>query len=200
MTLDRFYPVVPDADWVERVVGGGARLVQLRMKDVGAERLRADLSRAKRCCRLAGAQLVLNDFWELAIEEDVDFVHLGQGDLDGADLEALRRRGVRYGLSTHDPAELERALSAGPAYVALGPVYPTQLKVMPWAPQGLERVAEWKRRVGYVPLVAIGGITVPRVAGVLDAGADAIAVVTDLVTAPDPAARIAAWVAALRRP
>ena len=104
-------------------------------------------------------QLVVNDYWQLALEEGCDFVHLGQGDLAGADLAALRRAGVRLGVSTHDHAELERALALHPDYVALGPIYPTLLKVMPWAPQGLARLSEWKRRIGALPLVAIGGLT-----------------------------------------
>jgi thiamine-phosphate pyrophosphorylase len=198
MILDPFYPVVPDAAWVERVVRHGARLVQLRMKEFSSERRLADLRRAKAACAVAGALLVLNDFWELGLSEGVAAVHLGQGDCEGADLAALRRKDIRIGISTHDHAELDRALAMRPDYVALGPIYPTLLKVMPWAPQGLERLAEWKRLVGSVPLVAIGGITIARIAGVLAAGADSVAVVTDLVTASDPDERIADWVAATR--
>ncbi len=198
MRLDPFYPVVPDAGWVERVVAGGARLVQLRMKEVDPMLARQEVRRAKAACAAAAATLVLNDDWRLAIEEDVDFVHLGQSDLDGADLAAIRRRGIRLGVSTHDGAERDRALGCDPDYVALGPIYPTSLKVMPWAPQGLARVGEWKRAVGDRPLVAIGGLTVPRIAGVRAAGADVVAVVTDLVTASDPAARIRDWVVATR--
>ena len=106
---------------------------------------------------------------------------------------ALRRAGVRFGLSTHDDAELERALSLDPAYVALGPVYPTLLKKMKWAPQGLDRVTAWKRRTGQVPLVAIGGLTPERAPGVLAAGADSLAVVTDVQQAEDPEARVRDW-------
>jgi thiamine-phosphate pyrophosphorylase len=196
--LDPFYPVLPDAAWVERAVRGGARLVQLRMKNFPEDRMRAEIARARDCCAAHGATLVLNDFWQLALEEGVSDIHLGQGDLDGADLLALRRNGLRYGISTHDHAELDRALAAKPDYVALGPVYPTTLKVMPWSPQGLDRVTEWKRLIGALPLVAIGGLTLPRAADVIEAGADVVAVVTDLVTAPDPDARIAEWVAATR--
>lgn len=198
MTLDRFYPVVGDAAWVARVVAHGARLVQLRMKDVAAEERVAELRRAKAACAAAGATLVLNDFWDLALTERIDFVHLGQGDLDGADLPAIRRGGIRLGVSTHDHAELDRALATDPDYVALGPIYPTTLKVMPWAPQGLERIAEWKRLVGARPLVAIGGIGLDRIAPVLAAGADCVAVVTDIVKAADPEARTRAWVDATR--
>src|SRR3546814_3312385 len=130
------------------------------------------------------------------LEEGCDFVHLGQEDLDGADLAALRRAGVRLGVSTHDDAELERARSLEPDYLALGPVYPTILKKMKWAPQGLEKVSEWKRRVGAVPLVAIGGLTIERAPGVLAAGADILSVVTDITLNADPEARTRAWLAA----
>lgn len=189
MSLPRFYPVTPDAAWTARVVAAGARLVQLRAKDMTQEALRAEIRAALAAC--AGkATLVVNDFWEMALEEGAPYVHLGQGDLDGADVKAIRARGVKLGVSTHDHAELDRALSLDPDYVALGPVYPTLLKQMPWAPQGLERLGEWKRRIGARPLVAIGGITPERAALCLRAGADSVAVVTDVVRAPDPDARV----------
>jgi thiamine-phosphate pyrophosphorylase len=198
MRLDPFYPVVGDAAWVARVVGCGARLVQLRMKHQTVEQRVTEARHAKALCAEAGATLVLNDYWDLALAEEIDFVHLGQGDLDDADLPALRRAGIRLGVSTHDEAELDRALATAPDYVALGPIYPTTLKVMPWAPQGLERIGEWKRRIGDLPLVAIGGITLARIAPVLAAGADSVAVVTDIVTAADPESRTRDWIAAAR--
>jgi thiamine-phosphate pyrophosphorylase len=102
---------------------------------------------------------------------------------------------VRLGISTHDDGELERALALRPYYVALGPIYPTLLKAMPWRPQGLPRIAEWKRRIGSIPLVAIGGITLERLAAVFAAGADVAAVVTDIVRAADPEARMRQWLA-----
>lgn len=193
MIFPKFYLITGDADLLERLVPLGVRLVQLRAKGLAAEDLRVQVLRAKACCDAHGAQLVLNDYWELALELGVDFVHLGQEDLDGADLAALRRAGVRYGLSTHDEAELERALACDPAYVALGPVYPTLLKQMPWAPQGLERVALWKARIGALPLVAIGGLTPARADGVWAAGAASCAVVTDIVQAADPQVRCTEW-------
>ncbi|WP_131116127.1 thiamine phosphate synthase [Lichenihabitans psoromatis] len=198
MMLDRFYPVVGDAEWVKRVLAAGARLVQLRMKHQDTEQQVVQARQARDLCAAAGATLVLNDFWELAITEGIGVVHLGQGDLVDADLAALHRAGIKVGLSTHDDDELDRALSARPDYVALGPIYPTTLKVMPWAPQGLDRIGIWKQRIGSVPLVAIGGITLDRVAPVLTAGADSVAVVTDVVKADDPEERIKAWVAATR--
>lgn len=200
MALDRFYLIVGDARWLERLLPHGVRFAQLRVKDVPEPELRAQVRRARELCAVAGAQLVVNDHWRLAIEEGCDFVHLGQGDLDGADLSAIRSAGLRLGVSTHDDAELERALATRPDYVALGPVWPTLLKQMPWAPQGLERVAEWKRRIGGIPLVAIGGLTPARAKQALDAGADSTAVVTDVLRHPDPEARAREWRAAVDRP
>jgi thiamine-phosphate pyrophosphorylase len=196
MSLPRVYPIVDSAAWVRRLTALGVRLVQLRIKDQPPTALLGQIRDAHSCCAAAGAQLIVNDHWRLALEAGCDFVHLGQGDLDGADLPALRRAGVRVGISTHDDHELERALTLEPDYVALGPIYPTLLKVMPWAPQGLARVGEWKRRVGAVPLVAIGGLTLERLAGVLAAGADVAAVVTDIVRAANPDTRVRQWLAA----
>jgi thiamine-phosphate pyrophosphorylase len=195
MRLPRVYPIVDGAAWIARLAPLGVRLVQLRIKDGSEEIVRAEIQAAQASCSAAGVQLVVNDYWQLALAAGCDFVHLGQGDLDGADIPALRRAGVRIGISTHDERELERALALRPDYVALGPIYPTLLKVMPWHPQGLARIGEWKRRVGSLPLIAIGGLTAERLAGVFAAGADVAAVVTDIVRAPDPEARIREWLA-----
>jgi len=197
--LDPFYPIVDSAAWLERLLPLGIKLIQLRVKERSEEETRAEIRTARDLCTAAGCQLVVNDYWKLAIEEGCDFVHLGQEDLDGADLGAIRRAGLRLGVSTHDDAELDRALSVEPDYLALGPVYPTILKKMKWAPQGLEKIADWKRRAGALPLVAIGGLTVERAPGVLAAGADVLSVVTDITLNPDPEARTRAWLAATRK-
>jgi thiamine-phosphate pyrophosphorylase len=151
-------------------------------------------------CARHGCQLIVNDHWRDALGLGADFVHLGQEDLAGADVATLQANtlqagGVRLGISTHSAQELATALAAQPAYVALGPIYETRLKAMPWAPQGLDRIAEWKRRIGALPLVAIGGITPERAGGVLAAGADSVAVITDFFTHPDPEARVEQWLA-----
>jgi thiamine-phosphate pyrophosphorylase len=198
MQLDRFYPIVDSAAWVDRLVALGARLIQLRVKDRSVDVIREHVRAAKIACADAGAQLVVNDYWRIAIEEACDFVHLGQEDLDGADLDAIRKAGIRLGISTHDHAELGRAIDLRPDYIALGPIYPTLLKKMPWAPQGLERIREWKAMIGKTPLVAIGGLTVERLPNVFRAGADVASVVTDIVRSTDPAARTREWIAATR--
>ncbi|HUN71896.1 MAG TPA: thiamine phosphate synthase [Steroidobacteraceae bacterium] len=193
MILAPVYPIVDSAAWIRRLLPAGVRLVQLRVKDRPAGELRAEIRESQALCARAGAQLIVNDHWQLALEEGCDFVHLGQGDLDTADVPALRRAGVRIGISTHDDGELARALGLAPDYVALGPIYPTLLKVMAFAPQGLARIGEWKRRVGAIPLVAIGGITLERLPGVLAAGADSAAVVTDIMRNPAPEERMRHW-------
>lgn len=198
MRLPRVYPIVDSAAWIGRLAPLGVRLVQLRIKERAADEVRAEVRTARALCAAAGMQLIVNDYWQIALEEGCDFVHLGQGDLAAADLPRLRRAGLRLGISTHDHEELECALGAQPDYVALGPIYPTLLKVMPWRPQGLERLGEWKRRIGALPLVAIGGLTVARLAGVFAAGADVAAVVTDIIRNRDPEARARQWLAAAR--
>jgi N-acetylmuramoyl-L-alanine amidase len=191
---DPFYLIVDHAGWLPRLLPLGVRLVQLRVKDRPEAEVRDDIRRARDLCRAAGAQLVVNDYWRLAIEEDCNFVHLGQDDLEGADLDALRRHDIRIGVSTHDDAELERALAIAPDYVALGPVWPTLLKEMKFAPQGLEKLSLWKDRIGDIPLIAIGGLTPARACLALAAGADSACVVTDILRASDPETRTVEWV------
>jgi thiamine-phosphate pyrophosphorylase len=199
MKLPRVYPVVDSAAWVGRMLSVGIRLIQLRIKEKSAADLRAEIREAKGLCARAGAQLIVNDYWMLALAEGCDFVHLGQGDLDTADVGAIRKAGVKIGISTHSHEELARALALTPDYIALGPIYPTVLKVMPWSPQGLQRITEWKRRIGDIPLVAIGGLNIERLPGVFEAGADVAAVVNDIVSNPKPEARAKEWLATAAR-
>lgn len=196
MKLDPFYLIVPDAGWVERLVPIGVKLVQLRLKDMDEPALRAEIRRAKRICTEHGCQLIVNDHWRIAIEEDCDFIHLGQEDLAAADGDAIKGAGLKLGLSTHDDAELDNALAAEPDYAALGPIYPTVLKKMKWAPQGLDRLRGWKDKVGTLPLVAIGGLNPERLSGVFENGADSAAVVTDITLNRDPESRTREWIAA----
>ena len=179
-------------------VGVGARLAQLRVKDKEEVWVARETRDALETCAKAGAVLVVNDFWRVAIDEGASWVHLGQGDLDQADIGAIRKAGLRLGVSTHDDAELTRALECEPDYVALGPIYPTILKAMAFAPQGLQRIDEWKRRIGAIPLVAIGGLNVERAKLCLKAGADIVSVVTDITLNAEPEARAREWIAATR--
>ena len=196
MKLDPFYLIVDSADWIERLIPIGVKLVQLRMKDVSEDILREHIKRSKALCEKFGCQLIINDYWQIAIEEKCDFIHLGQEDLADADLTSIQKAGLKLGVSTHDSAELDKALAVKPDYVALGPVYETILKKMKWQPQGVEKVTRWKSLVGDLPLVAIGGLTPDRAQGVLQAGADSAAVVTDIKLNENPENRVNEWIRA----
>lgn len=196
MKLDPFYLIVDNADWIERLIPIGVKLVQLRMKDVSEDILREHIKRSKAVCEKFGCQLIINDYWQIAIEEKCDFIHLGQEDLADADLTSIQKAGLKLGVSTHDSAELDKALAVKPDYVALGPVYETILKKMKWQPQGVEKVTRWKSLVGDLPLVAIGGLTPDRAQGVLQAGADSAAVVTDIKLNENPENRVNEWIKA----
>jgi len=191
---DLFYPIVPDVDWVARLVPLGVRTIQLRVKGRTNEDTRRQIAACLEICR-DRCQLIVNDYWREAIDAGAGYVHLGQEDLSCADLAALRTHDVAFGISTHSRKELETALAAKPNYVALGPIWGTKLKAMAWSPQGLERIAEWKRHISDLPLVAIGGITLDRAGSVLAAGAQSASVITDFLSHSDPDGRVAAWLA-----
>ena len=193
MTLPRFYPIFDDVAWLRRMLPLGVKLVQMRLKDQPEDALRAQLTEAHDLCAAHGAVLVVNDHWQLAIELDCDWVHLGQEDLDEADVAAIRAAGLKLGVSTHDKAELARALALQPDYVALGPIYPTILKKMKWHQQGIEKLSVWKELAGDIPLVAIGGMSTERAGGAFDAGADVVSAVTDITLHDDPEGRVKAW-------
>jgi thiamine-phosphate pyrophosphorylase len=190
---DRFYPVVDSLAWIERLTRLGVGTVQLRVKELSHEAAVSFVRVALALTRGTRTELVVNDYWRAAIEAGAGHVHLGQEDLAEADVDAIRAAGLTLGLSTHDDEELTIALSHEPNYIALGPIYPTTLKAMRFAPQGLERIGEWKRRIGAIPLVAIGGITLDRAPGVFAAGADSIAVVSDVTQNADPDRRVRDW-------
>jgi len=191
--LDVFYPIVPDAAWAQRIVPLGVKTLQLRVKDAATARVRSEIAETLAICTAHGCELIVNDYWREAIALGARFIHLGQEDLAGADLGAIRAAGLQLGISTHTHEELAIALNAAPDYVALGPIYETRLKAMRYPPQGLDRIGEWKR-LAACPLVAIGGVTAERAPGVLTAGADSIAVITDFITHPDPERRVREWV------
>ncbi len=198
MTLDRFYPIFDSADWIERLVPLGIKLVQLRIKDAAPETIHDHVRRAQTICAAQDCTLVLNDHWRIAIDTGCDWVHLGQEDLDAADVDAIRAAGLRLGISTHDKAELARALLLEPDYVALGPIYPTILKQMKWNQQGTAKLTTWRALIGDTPLIAIGGMNIDRAAGAFDAGADVVSAVTDISLNASPEDRVRTWLAATR--
>ncbi len=190
---DRFYPVVDSVAWVARLALLGVGTIQLRAKNLNDSEALQIVTDALEIIRGTPAKLVVNDYWRAAIVAGAKHLHLGQEDLVDADLKAIRDAGITLGLSTHDDAELETALRADPDYIALGPIFPTTLKSMRFAPQGIPKITEWKKRIGSLPLVAIGGIKLEQAADIFAAGADSIAVVSDITQNADPDARVRAW-------
>ncbi|MCL6379969.1 thiamine phosphate synthase [Pectobacterium brasiliense] len=180
------YPVVDSVEWIERLLGVGVKTIQLRIKDRSDEQTEAEVIQAIALGRRYQAQLFINDYWRLAVKHQAYGVHLGQEDLDTADLAAIKQAGLRLGVSTHDDRELARAVAISPSYIALGHIFPTQTKDMPSAPQGL---AELTRHItdlqGRFPTVAIGGISIDKVPAVLKTGVGSIAVVSAITQAPD---------------
>ncbi|MDB5625483.1 MAG: thiE, partial [Tardiphaga sp.] len=174
---DRFYPVIDSLDWLKRLVGLGVGTVQLRAKDLDDGAALQIITDALAIVKDTPTRLIVNDYWRAAIVAGAQHLHLGQEDLAEADVTAIREAGLTLGLSTHDDEELERALRVQPDYIALGPIFPTTLKSMRFAPQGIPKITDWKKRIGDIPLVAIGGITFEQAESIYAAGADSIAVV-----------------------
>lgn len=192
---DRFYPVVDSLRTLVDFARLGVGTIQLRVKDLPGAQAEALVREAVESVEGLPVRLVVNDYWQAAIAAGASHVHLGQEDLAEADVAAIRAAGLTLGLSTHDEAELETALRHKPDYIALGPIYETTIKAMRFGPQGLDRIGEWKKRIGAIPLVAIGGITLERAPAVYAAGADSIAVVSDVIGAAHPEARVREWLA-----
>jgi len=190
---DRFYPVVDSVAWVARLTRLGVGTIQLRAKNLSDADALKIVREALAVTKGTNTRLVVNDYWRAAIEARAEHLHLGQEDLADADVKAIRAAGLSLGISTHDDDELKAALAAKPDYVALGPIFPTTLKAMRFAPQGVARITEWKKRIGAIPVVAIGGIKFEQAGEIFAAGADSIAVVSDVTQNADPDARVRQW-------
>jgi thiamine-phosphate pyrophosphorylase len=190
---DRFYPVVDSIAWVARLTKLGVGTIQLRAKNLNDADALSIVREALAVTKGTSTKLVVNDYWRAAIAARAQHLHLGQEDLADADLAAIRAAGLTLGISTHDDEELATALKAKPDYIALGPIFFTTLKSMRFAPQGVPKITEWKGRVGNIPLVAIGGIKFEHAAEIFAAGADSIAVVSDVTRNADPDARVGQW-------
>ncbi len=194
-----FYPIVDRASWVERLAPLGVPTIQLRAKDLAGEDLEREAAAAVEAAKRHGARLFINDNWQLAIRCGAYGVHLGPGDLSGVDLGAIMKAGLRLGVSAYSYADSAVACSIRPSYTALGAVFATASKDVTTRPLGLEELARMRRLLAG-PVVAIGGITLERAADVLAAGADGIAVISDVMDAPDPEARVRAWMELTRSP
>ena len=196
------YAVLPDAAWVGRMARAGVPTVQLRFKSEDRDAIVREVCAAVEAVRGTDALLFINDHWQLAIEAGAYGVHLGQEDLDAltaSEIDTLRQSGLRLGVSTHGYAEMVRADAMSPSYLALGAVFPTTLKKMATAPQGLARLHDYARLMRGYPLVAIGGIDAERLPQALAAGVGSIAVVRAIVGADQPEAAAQALMAQMAR-
>lgn len=193
----RIYAVVDHPRWVERLGGAGLRFIELYLRDLPEEEIRAQALLAQELAARFNISLALNRYWQTAIELGYEWLHLGPEDLEGADLDAIRTAGTKFGISAHTPEELQTALACKPDYVSFGPVWSTQLRGVPLTGRGLEKLSEWRGLCGNIPLVAIGGLTVPRLAECLKAGADTVAVMSDFIGHEDPEGQVRRWLDAV---
>ena len=182
------YGVFPDADWIARMVDAELPTAQLRFKSEDPQAIRKQIKAAVAAVQGSKTLLFINDHWEEAIEAGAYGVHLGQEDLVSANLDAIRDAGLRLGLSTHGYAELMIADRFCPSYIAMGAVFPTNLKQMPTAPQGLGRLYAYTKLMQHYSLVAIGGIDEKSIHAVAQSGVGSVAVVRAIVAADDPKA------------
>ena len=193
-TLDRpglSYPAV-----AEQLCTGGARLLQLRVKRRPSRDFLSDAIAVGRICRRHGATFIVNDRVDVALAAGADGVHLGQDDLPLPAARRLCGPEKIVGVSTHSLAQALAAQAAGADYIGFGPLFGTTSKATGYTPRGLDRLAEVCGRLT-IPVVAIGGITTERAPAALAAGAAAVAMIGELVSAPDVARRTADVLAAL---
>ena len=184
------YGVMPDADWVKRMVDAQLPTVQLRFKSEDKYKIRKQIKESVKAVKDSQTLLFINDYWEQAIDEGAYGVHLGQEDMVTADLDKIRVAGLRLGLSTHGYAELAYADRFCPSYIAMGAVFPTNLKKMPTAPQGLGRLYQYAKLMSHYPLVAIGGIDQDSIRTVSRSGVGSVGVVRAITHAKDPKAAV----------
>ncbi|QIG04540.1 thiamine phosphate synthase [Proteus sp. ZN5] len=179
------YPVVDSVEWIERLLKTGVTTLQLRIKDKQPDDVEQEIIEAIKLGKQYHARLFINDYWQLAIKHHAYGIHLGQEDLDIADLDAIKKSGLRLGISTHDETELQRAKALRPSYIALGHIFPTTTKDMPSNPQGLEALKHQVEQTPDFPTVAIGGISLERVPDVVATGVGSVALVSAITKTPD---------------
>lgn len=196
------YVIVDSSSWVERVLAAGVRTVQLRIKDSAQTNLRSEIKQSIATAKKYGAQLFINDHWQLAISEGAYGIHIGQEDLDtigAAGLQTILDKGLRLGISTHAYWEVCKALAVRPSYIACGPIHPTAAKAMPWIPQGNDNLAYWCSKLSPlgIPVVAIAGMDAKRATEAMQCGAASVAVISAVTAASDPEAVIVQLQAAI---
>lgn len=182
------YAVLPDAQWVSRMAQAGVPTLQLRFKSDDATAIEREVKAAVQAVKGTHSLLFINDHWQAAIEYQAYGVHLGQEDMSDAPLQTIRAAGLRLGLSTHGYAEMLRADAVAPSYIALGAVFPTTLKRMVTAPQGLGRLYAYAKLLQQRSLVAIGGIDLKHMPAVMRSGVGSVAMVRAITQASDPEA------------
>ena len=179
------YPIVDSSAWVAKLLLAGVKVIQLRIKDRQPAEIAQEIQRSVSLARANKATLFVNDYWQLAIQYQADGVHLGQKDLDNADIDAIHEAGLYLGISTHCFYEIAKAHTLRPSYIACGPIYPTTSKVMPFKPQGLTNLRRWCKTLNY-PIVAIGGIDVTKIAGICKAGVTGVALISAITKSARP--------------
>ena len=179
------YPIVDSVYWLEKLLSVGVKTIQLRIKNKDEVVLENEIQRASLIANQFNARLFINDYWELAIRYRAYGVHLGQEDLENAEIEKIYRAGLRLGVSTHAENEIQRASELNPSYIACGPVYVTTSKVLSFKPIGISQLQNWRDRLE-IPVVAIGGITLERMSEVLATGVDGVAVISAITKASNP--------------
>ena len=193
------YPIVDRAQWLARLLPLGVKIIQLRVKDLQGDALKTEIFKCITIAKQYDCQLFINDYWQLAIECGAYGVHLGQEDIDDADLNAIAKAGLRLGLSSHCFYEVARAKTIKPSYIAFGPVYATKTKDMPWVPQGEAGLPFWREQLIDFPLVAIGGIHGDRFEKVKSQGVDSIAMISAITQTENPEQVCANFIARWKR-
>ncbi|WP_445496083.1 thiamine phosphate synthase [Photorhabdus sp. SF281] len=179
------YPVVDSLEWISRLLKAGITTIQLRIKNLPEDQVEREIKQAITLGHQYNTRLFINDYWRLAIKHGAYGVHLGQEDVDNADLNAIQEAGLRLGISTHDEQELAWAKSLHPSYIALGHIFPTTTKAMPSSPQGLEALKQQVENTPDYPTVAIGGISLERIPDVIATGVGSVALVSAITKAKD---------------
>ena len=176
------YPVVDRAYKLKPLYEVGITTAQLRTKDkFTGQALEDEVLEAIKISEHYKARFFLNDFWELGIKHKVYGIHLGQEDIQEADVEAILKAGIRLGISTHTPKEIDIALGFEPSYLAIGPIYEPISKKLVYDTVGTEDLKRWAKNVEY-PIVAIGGITIDNIEYVAQTkAASGIAMISDVL-------------------
>ncbi|WP_423062830.1 bifunctional hydroxymethylpyrimidine kinase/phosphomethylpyrimidine kinase [Candidiatus Paracoxiella cheracis] len=170
------YPIIDNIDLLKKLLSLGISTIQLRIKNKTFN-LDDDIKQAIKLAKHYDAKLFINDYWELAIKHNAYGVHLGQSDIEAADIHKIHAAGLHLGISTHCYYEVARAHALNPSYLACGPIFPTTTKIMPFKPQGIEGLARWRRTLDY-PLVAIGGIDFEKYRSVMETGVNGVAMIS----------------------